>query len=285
MRPAMTSGAGLAAAMVVATLAVSAVTGCFNAGLTPRTGDVLGPGEVGGGASFTLFAFAPGEVGLADGDSASGNTAQRGKPHALAYLAPHVMNTQAWLNVGVVERLQLGVSAGMQQLGGELRVALADEDENEPVSAALGVAGMWRPFADLGGPWLGLTLDVSRRFGQTALFVNHGLSFGPEEHAVGLAPRQERQCGSFGEEGCGEYSAPRQFRVTRRELRASFAVGAAFRVPDTGGTWVVSAVPYVTVWSAEEMALECFGCSYLEPVAFEEGWGVHFVLGYHFSGW
>lgn len=264
---------------------VALATGCFNAGVTPRTGDLLAPGEVGGGGILTVITYAPGEIALADGDTATGNSGQRALVHPIAWLAPHVMNTQGWLRVGVTRAVEVGFALGMQQLGGELRFGLSDEDRGDVFSSALGFAGMWRPWADADGPWLALSLDTSRRFGLASLLFDLHVTYGPEDHAMGIEARQGRECGSFGEEGCGEYGPPRHFAVSQGELRASAALGVAFDPEVEGPQVILALTPYVVAWQdPDNVVYDCVGCSYLDPVALDEDFGVSLVLGLEYSG-
>lgn len=260
-------------------------TACFNSGVTPRTADLLDPGEIGGGFNFTVLTYAPGKITLDDGDIVTGNSGKRAIIHPLSWLVIHGINSQGWFRVGLPAGFEVGATIGGQQLGGELRYALLDEDAGAPVSLVIGGSAMWRVASKISAPWLGFNVDLSRRFERYTSIFNIALTCGPEDHAMRLSEAQNSDCGALGDEGCSAYGPPRHYIVSQRELRLATPIGVGIKNRDTGGDFIVSLVPYFNLWSDHDGAtMECWGCSQYTPVAFEERWGVHLTFGYQFSG-
>ncbi len=260
--------------------AAGLVSGCFMSGVRPRTADLPRAGSVSGGVAMTLAGYAPGHFHLAGGEQSHGDSAQRYVVHPLAYLAPHIYNTVGHLSYGALDWLQLTLEAGMQQQGLEVRFGAVDEDRGQPLSLAVSLAGMYRPFQDPRSALVRLEVDVSRRIRNIVPLLNLGLSYGPERHAINLDKRLSRPCGSFADDGCSEYGPPRQISATRDELRLTIGPGVAFRAGDCHQV-SLGVQPYVTLVSSELRGADCVGCGYLEPVTgFGEAWGIHFAIDY-----
>ena len=253
--------------------------GCFNAGIHPRTAELLPEGEVGGGGTFTVGGYAPGEFFLADGRTATGDTAMRSTMHALGYLLYIHLNTAGHVRYAPLSWLELGWDLGIQHQGMEVRFALLDERAGAPLSMAASVEAAWRPFEALDAGWFAAGFDLSRRFGVVAPLLNVYLTYGVEAHALSIEGTSLHSgCGSFGDPGCGEYGPPPSPRAVRDELRLNVSAGVSFAVGDEY-EGILRVQPYVVLWADDFRSLSCDGCSNTKPVDFEEVWGMHFTLG------
>ena len=265
----------------IAALAVLLFSGCFHAGVTPRTGDVLPAGAVAGGVTVSLGTFAPGKFG-----GSSGNSGQRGPVSPMAIMGFYMQNAQGFLRVGVADRWELEMSLGAQEFALGTRAGIWQEDDGDDVSVALAGAAYYRPTwwgdadvfrADTFGARLGF--DTSRRLGDVAIVWNPAVSFGPESHAAEM--EYDTPCGGFGGEGCGEYGPSAYAFVMRRELRVHSAIGIAIplTMPDTDAPTqlVLGAVPYLNAWTSDPLENTCLACDDASHRDLVEDWGVHFV--------
>lgn len=265
-----------AAALVGSTMLV----GCFNAGIQPRTGDLVRAGSITAGGTMTVAGFAPGSYDLKSGGESSGNSAQTAQFHILMEMfAYFIQNAQGFIRWAPIDGLELGGSVGVQQQSIDIRGALLDEDTGAPFSVALSATAAWRPIYDVASDWYSLGFDVSRRFGSVAPLLDVYVSYGDERHAVALDADDSGGCNGFGDPGCGEYSAGSILVARRDELRLRFAVGAAFEVEDDA--WMtVAVVPYWTAWAGEPHELICENCAAgIVPTRFVEEWGIYLTLG------
>lgn len=268
---------GVAGALVLGGL------GCFNAGLPARTGELLEAGHVGVGVSLPVASYAPGRFETSSGGYAEGNSAQRSVMMPLGYLLFHAFDSVGHLHYAPLAWLELGLSAGAQQQGLDVRFALLDERAGAPLSLAVGLAGAFRPFDALDRGFYALGFDASRWFGDVAPLLDVWVSYGPEAHAVSLEETPlVRECGGFGEEGCGEYGPPRHARAVRDELRLAMAFGVAFRASEVHRV-TLALQPYVTLATPGRTDLSCEGCSYVALSGLKETWGFHVTVGYLFA--
>lgn len=107
--------------------------------------------------------FETGDVELVSGEKIEGFTGWRGLVHPLSALGIHWFDSQFYLRVGVADNTEIGILAGVQEIGAEVRTAIFDEDAGDSASLAVSGAAMWRPFMDLKTPWFRAGFDVSRR--------------------------------------------------------------------------------------------------------------------------
>jgi hypothetical protein len=271
-------------ALWVSLIALLGATGCFNAGVPVRTADMPRSGQPSFHLDMTVVTYAPGRFASSAGD-VQGNSGQRAKLHPIAWLALHAINTVGSFHIGVTDGFSIGAIFGVQQLGGELRLGLADQDDGDPFSVSAAAGAAYRPFIQAEGGWYETGLDISRRFGDWALLLNLYLSYGPEAHAFG--PPEALDCESTSTEGCEltEYGPPPYLTATRDELRLHVALGGGPTGRDysTRHAVYLALVGYATAYAAAPHRLECVGCSYLELTDFRESYGLSLVLG--FSLW
>lgn len=268
-------------ALLAITVALLGSVGCFNAGVPVRTADMPRGGHPSLHLNMTMVTYASGRFATSAGE-VEGNSGQRAKLHPIAWLAIHAINTVGSFHIGATDWFSVGAIFGVQQLGGELRFGLADQDDGDPFSVSAAASAAYRPFIEAEGGWYATGLDISRRFGGWALLLNLYLSYGPEAHAVG--PPEALDCESVSQEGCQEmeYGPPPYLAATRDELRLHAAIGGGPAGRDRHTRFAVyfALVGYATAYAAAPHHLECVGCSYLELTDFRESYGLSLVLGF-----
>jgi hypothetical protein len=271
----------LGAAVCLALLA----SGCFNAGIPIRTADLPAPGNVGGHLQVTALTYAPGETVGSDGS--------RGEPffgQRVGLLDPLVViilpaslaifNGALGVEVGLADGLSIDLSLGLQQLGGDLRLALMDQDDHAPVSLALSAGAAYRPFIDATIPWLSAGLDLSRRWTSVVAIANFYATYGPESHVAYLWGEQSDQS-TDDDEGAAPY-----FALTRDEVRLnlSLGLGPTTRSQDLESDFLFALVGYWTAMTESPDLMECYRCDALEPFTYEADLGVSLVFSVGFHG-
>ncbi|MCA9565227.1 MAG: hypothetical protein KC561_17135 [Myxococcales bacterium] len=255
------------------------VSGCFNAGVTPRTGDLLPQGQFGGGGTIAVATVAPVDVTHSSGVRDSGNGGNRVLLHPLLSLALPLISTQAGLRYGALDWLEIVATLGYLQMGGGVRLGILQERRGQGVSLALALESMWRPSAKLNGAWSSTSLELSRTFGRVSPFVDIAASYGPEDYAF---------FGSKASSGCedgscyDEYGPGAHYRISRRELRLHSVVGIEINTHEEIPEMVFAIQPYFTLYSDDDSAaLVCENCGSTEVADFESaGWGVSLTLGF-----
>jgi hypothetical protein len=290
--------------------------GCFAVGVEPRSADLAEPGRIGGAGTFSVMGVAPSEADVQTTDGRSGVNdevvAMRAATHPLIVIGSVVYNTQGRFRVGVVRGVELGVDAGLQQLGGEVRVAVLDEDRGAPVSLALGGGSAWRPFMSVALPWTQVGLQLSSRVGSITPLVNLHASWGPETHALFLDESFSRECSGFGDEGCGEFAPPTNLQIHRAEMRLHLPIGLSYTVSElrydhdedfeaffeedyvprslhhdapSGPIVTFAVTPYAIVYADGIEDVECVGCSYATATALRARFGGTLTIGVRSLDW
>jgi hypothetical protein len=98
-----------------------------------------------------------------------------------------------------------------------------------------------------------------------------------------LDPTQDRDCddGLFSDiSGCSDFGLGRYLLIDRSELRLHFAAGIYLGNDDGGAT--IAVATYTSLYDTTEDML-CVNCGYLNPVDFQEGWGIIIVIGGEFG--
>lgn len=263
--------------------------------MQPRTADLTHKGEWASSLDWAGYTLAPGEVDTVAGDHVDGVYGMRHFPHPMvAFMMLPFLSGVAQVSAGVSDRMELSGILGIQELGAEVRYALLDEDSGDRVSLSASSAVVYRPLQVRGSdvkfaryPGARAGLELSHRGKKVTPFADLAVSFAPENYGQLLPERLSPDCGSFGEEGCGEYGPPRQFLISRDEVRLTGGFGLSFengsRNPykDSSGAFHLALVPYVTLWSGKER-MTCMGCSFANPDDFDSRWGVTLAGGYRF---
>lgn len=261
-------------------LASAATTsGCFHAGVGPRTADVLPAGGVAGGAMITLASFAPGKFG-----TERGNTAQRGPMSPMLIMGALMQNVSGFVRVGATDHVELQTNLGFQEIAFGARVGVLQERDADSLSVAMGAMACYRPSAWGEGPLFRAdafggraTLDVSRWVSDSAaIVINPTVSFGPEGHAI--TANRKAPCRGFGSPGCGEYGPAPYAYALRHEIRLTVPVGTALQMD--GNTLLTGGIaPYYTPRAGTLEDFKCSACDAATHRPFEENWGFHFVVG------
>ena len=288
----------------LATTITTAILGALLSGCAPaatvRTADVLAPGGFGGGVVIVPAAWHHG-VGTLDDNGLKqdvvGNGAQRA-PRELStaeLMAFAYGSSMAWqLRLGVAPRVELGVSAGLGQLGGELRVAAMDEDRGHKVSLApaLSVASVnWVG----GGPALRLGADLSqrhRRGSSTREFwtpaLGTYLSFSPRRLSQNLGKAWGHPITDCKEGWPGTPCATAnphtraRVEVFREELVLSMPASISLQTLSAkgGSELTMGLVPQAVLWARNTRVGACTGCrSGIEAVGYREWWAVSVQVG------
>ena len=281
-----------------------ALSGCFTAGVLPRTGDISEPGQVHINANFTVATIERGDVQFESGSTYERNTGTRYLPHPLGWLIIHYLNSVAAFRWAATDDIEFGFILGVQEQGLELRYGLLDEDRGAPLSIAASIAPVYRPMMRSDTLGVRAQLDFSsRRIGRAVPLLNLAVSYGPEAHASGVPGAEANQCGSFGDPGCSEYGPGQQLSFLRQEVRVTTVLGLAIQQRDneyrtecnaageclpseyvsylTGTAVIVSVAPYFTPWS-ELTEVDCLGCS-TRPVDLDADFGVHLNVSVAYS--
>lgn len=266
-------------ALVLVAAAGLGLVACFNAGIPVRPGELPSDGQPGVHLQFSVVTYAPGQATLSDGQVVEGNSGRRAVLDPMTFILLPFINSIVSLDLGLTDRLALGLVLGGQQLGGEVRVAILDETAGQAVSLALSGQGAYRPFIEAKSPWLTLGFDVSHRWTPVVTFANLYASWGPEAHEFYVA------CGRPGVGECGEDQIP-QLSVTQDELRLhlGLGLGSADRQEGVEGGVSLALVGYWVAQSAEPDRQTCVACNDLDAVAFGEDYGCSLVFSAFAAG-
>lgn len=275
-------------------LLLPVLQGCFVAGIRPRPGEILREGEFRFGGTCNVATVATGTVKLADGRQQYGYSGFRSMIHPIAWMGFYMYNSTLDFGYAPTSWLELDWSAGYQELGMDLRTPLLSQRSGDPVSLAAS-AGVWyRPFMDYTQAWYRAGADFSVDLSTTWRWVvNLQASWGPESQSMLPEERFKNDCGSFGQEGCGEYSPAPTFDMLRNELRTTASLGFEVLIPPScynGGPWpcedgysgtplylTFAASPYWVAYAASP-DLECTGCSYNTLTGFSSNWGLSLLV-------
>ncbi len=267
---------------LMATVAlVVACSACMTT-VQPRSGEVVGVGELSWGGYAPISTVGSGQL------RAVGRVREGGQTRALSLGGtitsvldanggpPPPLSFEGSFRVGVIPRCELGAFGGIFRIGAEARCGLLSQREGAPLAAALSLGGAAAPFFDLKGPWLRGGVDLSRRFdnGMAAL-LNVALSRGPE-HRFAL----EQVPVDFWDVPPDPNVADdpgASFEIEREETRLAVSLG--FGVGDEVATFVIALVPYFVLDDGPLGAFECHRCETVAPVALEERFGLTLLLG------
>ncbi|AWV90424.1 hypothetical protein [Bradymonas sediminis] len=267
------------------------LSGCFHAGVRPRSADVLDAGQVSAGVNLTLATLEGAQVKTADGEEFSGFSGMRSMMHPLVAIYAAALDSQGYVRVGFADGAEAGVLFGYQELGAEVRAAVLDEDRGDGLSMAASAGATWRPFMDMKTPHFRAGVDLSSRFKRVIPIWGLYATFGPETHAVALPSDIKEECDGFGSPGCGEFGPQSHFLYTRREFRLQSTMGMSVRFADGhAGTWeprrirghrlTFGVVPYASLWS-DSTKFECVECRMAEG-DFRSDFGMHITVAYDY---
>lgn len=253
-------------------LALFVLPGCFNAGLQPRAGRVLDPGQWSTGVTVDLLGIAGALAIQKDQGYPISTPQQHGTLAVLNTAVSHpfmlaLLNTELIANLGVSSGLEVGVTLGLHEISTGFRVRVLDERRGQPVSLAAGAAAAWRPYT--GGPWFRLGLDAGWHrepgFASAAIY----LSRGPEAY---IAPFQE--------------DSMQEIRLIQTELRVHGALGGGVRRRDSNSgeetfLVLVQASGYRVLVAPK--VTDSMTCEVCKPRPSKEGWRVPPSWGGHLS--
>jgi hypothetical protein len=206
-------------------------TACFNVGIPVRSADLPSPGDIGVHAQTSLVTYAPGEVEASDGSDTQALFGQRVSPIMEMFLLYPLLSGTVGLEVGVANGVAIDFAVGPQQLGADLRLALLQQRDGQPLSLSLAAGGAYRPFLEATTPWLLAGLDLSHRWTPAVVSANLYASYGPESHITLLSGDQRDALGLTDD----EEGAPPYFDMTRDELRLHLASHAQLKRPSRLG--------------------------------------------------
>jgi len=229
---------------VAAMLLCSALAGCLQAGLAPRTGEIRSQ-KAAVSLALPITGMVPTEFGA--GSDVSGNSAGYGG------IAPF-LDAQGAVGLAFAERAEFAVALALTEVAVGGRWGLQSEADGAPASMAIGGELTLNPASPThrGGRGLGgrVRIDWSRRSSDPVpwlVLANAGVSYGPRTYAA----------------WDGEFSGS---RATRLETRVEGVLGAGF---GQGLSLLVSG--YRTIDR---------GRPFDSSDAFENDWGVVLSLGF-----
>lgn len=170
------------------------------------------------------------------------------------------------LRYGLSNRVEVGGFIGAGRVGAEIRATPLSERVGHPFSIAMSYGLAYESLGD--GPFVRSGIDVSKRFGGFAPFLNAYVSRAFTSHGAHIG---DTPCPPEGYPGtvCGVAVSELQ-----DEVRFSFGAGAAIRVGKSQAIFGVE--PYLPVAIAP---LECPSCGLVRPL-----WGMYFMGGVQFDG-
>lgn len=170
------------------------------------------------------------------------------------------------LRYGLSDRVEMGAFLGMQRVGGEIRAAPLSERADHPFSIATSFGVAYEALGD--GPFMRAGVDVSKRWGRFAPFVNAYVSRAFTSHGAHVG---DDPCPPEGYPGtvCGV-----GVNELQDELRVSFGVGASVRAEKVQAVFGVE--PYLPIAIAP---LQCDACGLVRPL-----WGMYVMGGISFPG-
>jgi hypothetical protein len=244
---------------------------------SPRTANTLPEGKLGGGFRMAGWAFGSGRLAGSEGEQRAytGGADVPQETNGFSY----VMSGLPWeadLRYGLARWAEVGASVGFQRLGGELRLAVLDEDVGHPLSVAASAGGYYSAVGD--GPLWRLGVDSSVRFDRVAPLLGLYLSRGASYHSALLDVPGDEDCPKEGWPGsrCGIYLA-----ATSWETRLSAPLGLAI---DTGEyetmAVVLGAVPHLVIHASEPRSV-----TGERPEVVHHDMGLHIVAGVELPGW
>ena len=264
-------------------VALFGLTGCFHSGVQPRTADLLRAGKGGGAINYTPYGYASGTFTHEGGVTTEGNSAQRGMMTPFGWVLMAFPNMVMGGRMGVASWLELSGHIGFQEIGAGIRVGILDEDRGDSLSLAAATSVAWRPHTSEDRPWASAGVDLSHRSSGITPFGNLYLSYGPETHAMLLDDVDDAETCDIID--CGIYGF-RHLLIDNQELRLQLAGGIALPIEE--GYFKLS-MAFYSVLDAQTEDMLCVSCGELDPIGFEETWGMNFVLGVEFGkykeGW
>lgn len=170
------------------------------------------------------------------------------------------------LRYGLSDRVEMGGFIGAGRVGGEIRTTPLSERAGHPFSIAMSYGLAYESLGD--GPFVRSGIDVSKRFGRFAPFVNAYVSRAFTSHGAHIG---DTPCPPEGYPGtvCGVGVYELQ-----DEVRFSFGLGGAVRVGKVQAIFGVE--PYLPVAIAP---LACPSCGLVRPL-----WGMYIMGGVQFTG-
>ena len=243
----------------------------------PRTANTLPAGDFGGGVRMAGWAFGSGRLAGPGGEQRT-YTGGADVPQEKGGFS-YVLSGLPWegeLRYGLSRWAEVGASVGFQRLGGELRVAVVDEDIGHPLSVAVSSGGYYSAVGD--GPLWRFGVDSSLRLGPVAPLLGLYLSRGATYHSANLDLPGDEDCPSEGWPGsqCGVKIAASSW-----ETRLSAPLGLAITTGeyDTMAI-VIGAVPHLVLGATEPSR-----DTDERPEIVHHDMGLHIVVGIETPGW
>ncbi|MFO0617960.1 MAG: hypothetical protein U0414_35545 [Polyangiaceae bacterium] len=168
------------------------------------------------------------------------------------------------LRYGLSKRVEIGAFLGLGRVGGEIRAAPLSERVDHPFSIATSYGIAYEALGD--GPFIRAGVDISKRWGKFAPFVNAYVSRGFTSRSAHVG---DEPCPPEGYPGtvCGiAVDEPQD------EFRVSLGAGASIAIEKA--RVVFGAEPYIPVSIAK---LSCDGCGLVRPL-----WGLYLMAGMQF---
>ena len=256
----------------LAALALSTLPSC-----TPAF--VLRSAEIAEKEEFAAqFMFVPIHLGWGDAIAAGGPKIQRPareftggadlnpETEELAVLGGVLGLYEFDLRYGLSDRVEIGGFIGAERVGAEIRATPLSERVGHPFSIAMSYGLAYEALGD--GPFVRSGIDISKRFGRFAPFVNAYVSRSFTSHGAHVG---DTPCPPEGYPGtvCGV-----GVNELQDEVRFSFGLGGAVRVDKTQAVFGVE--PYIPIAIAP---LACPACGLVRPL-----WGMYVMGGVQFPG-